>query len=332
MIFPSSPYYPLVKRLRRLLGDEENPAAAFTLAATGSTAVTAQVSYTAPSGMTPAAQSLIISGGTSPVTLDLTQFASIRELLLSLNGLVVGQSTLAAQFIVNPLRTNSPLDLVPGIRVINASPQKFYTRHYLADEDLQDDLDGALTQFGPNYTFNPNLATQQITTETGATAYPYPDTSAYPYPGLASTTIYLCPTNIGYFICYLAAAFGLMVIANRYSRLPVINTEDAIIDRSYVVRQLKEQADSFNTAYNTAMEQAGLTVQVGDLTRISSRLNILSQTPELDPDIANNVYGLRWLSTSIPNLVQPVTQDNAHAYDTALGSYFETPAIGPGYS
>jgi hypothetical protein len=332
MIFQSSPYYPLVKRLRRLMGDEENPAGAFTLSANGSTQLTLRVSYTDAVGMTSAAQVLTITPqGGSATTFDLTSYPTIRELLLDLDGLVISGTTLAAQYVVNPLRTNNPLDLLPGKWALNAAPNMFYTRHYLADEDLVDDLNGALTQFGPDYTFDPAQATQLVTNASGQQVYPYPNKPAYPYPPLASSPTYLCPTNVGYFVCFLAASYGLTVIANRYSRLPAIYTEDATIDRQVIVSQLRDMASEMYGKYNTAMEQTGLSIDIYDLTRVSSRLNILSQTPELDPDVPADLYGLRWLSMSIPNLVQPVTQQNAHAYNTNIGSFFETPAIGLGF-
>ena len=311
-----------------MIADDENPIPAFVLQATAITAPTAQLlvtlAYTPPRQTNIGSQTLTITSTDvtdATYTADLSSFSSIRDLLSD----IVTRATfrtvqLQATFITNPLRTNSPTELLAGQYLLSVAPQRFYTRHMLSDEDIQDELDGATFEHNNNYVIDLSQATSTIPGPNGAT-YPYPQVSTYPYSGLGTSIKYTVPTNEQYFISMLCASHCLEEIAIRYAKLPTINTDGAIINRNDVLDKLRQSAQEMAERYTTAYEKSGLSFQVTDLNRISGTFGTLTQTPEYYPGRGTGVGGLRWLSSLIPNVVQPVTQQDAHApYNTNITS------------
>ena len=335
MIFPASPYYPFLARLRRLIADSENPTPAFTLTAvTQSTviaSVTATIAYVPPSGSTSSTQTLVITNGASSLNVDLTAYTSLVDLVAYLNGQVVGNATISASYFYHPIRNNIPTDLIPGTYNLIAAPTSIYTRHIIADEECVDDLMAAVVEHNPSYTLDPSLVTATVTDLSGNVSYPYPSENAYPYPSLKTDYIvYLAPPNEQYFITLLCASNILNYMAQRYARLPTVMTDGITVSRSEVAEQIRLESDAYRNQYDEAYDINGLGFQISDLTRISGTLGVLTLDPEyVTSRYASDVYGMRYLSNTIPNLVQPCTTDNANPYDTSIGSSFNSPGVFP---
>ena len=336
MIFPASPYYPFLGRLRRLIADSENPTPSINLSATtndGSiAALTATIAYTAPVGSTPSSQKMTIANGSNSLVVDLTAYPSIVDLIAYLNGQVIGNATLKPGYFPHPIRNNMPTDLLPGTYAISPANTIVAARHIIADEELVDDLQAAVIEHNPAYTLDPTQVTATTTDINGNTTYPYPAMNAYPYPSLKTDYIvYMAPANEQYFITLLCASNVLNYMAQRYARLPAVMTDGITVDRAEVAVQIRAQSDAYKYQYEEAYNRNGLGFQISDLTRESGTLGMMTLAPEYPgtPTLAQSVYGMRYLSNTIPNLVQPCTTDNANPYDTSFATTFDSPGVYP---
>jgi hypothetical protein len=334
MIFPASPYYPFLGRLRRLIADSENATPAIQLAALDNTgtgvipALTATIAYNAMA----ATQTMVITDGTNILSVDLTAYISIVDLIAYLTGRVVGNAIIQAWYFPHPIRNNMPTDLLPGVYKLSPAPTKIMSRHIIADEELVDDLQAAVIEHNPAYTLDPTQVTATIVDVNGLTTYPWPAENAYPYPSLKTDyIIYMAPPNEQYFITLLCAANTLNYIAQRYARLPTVMTDGITVDRAGVSAQIRLESDAYRNQYEEAYRKNGLGFQISDLTRISGTLGVLTLAPEYpgSPSLAESVYGMRYLSNTIPNLVQPCTTQDANPYDTTIGGMFDSPGVFP---
>jgi hypothetical protein len=328
MVFATSPYFPFLRDLRRLIGDEESPVPGFSVTCTGPDSnCTLTVAYNTGTYAQTMTIASATGGSPAPIVVDLTQYTTLVDLLASIQvPLIYGPYTLRFTFVQNPLRNNDPTDLFPGVYALNAAPTTIIMRHVLSDYDLISELNGALAEHNPAYVIDPNQATATVVTN-GQTTYPYPAPNAYPYAALSTPNLYVIPAHETYMLKLLAASYCLVSSAIKYARLPVIQTDGASIDRGMTVMRLQELATMYQEKYDDAIGKSGVTVQISDMTRISGTLGTLTGTPEYTNSQDGAIYGLRWLSGLAVNLIQPCTDDNAHPFMTELGPLNYPPGI-----